>query len=41
MRKIGEYGDMGEIPLRFAYAHITTIIGFNASGYDGIKICVM
>lgn len=39
--KIGEYSDMGEIPLRFAYAHVTTILGFNASGYDGIKICIM
>ena len=39
--KIGEYSDMGEIPLRFAYARVTTILGFNASGYDGIKICIM
>ena len=39
--KIGEYSDMGEIPLRFAHARVTTILGFNASGYDGIKICVM
>ena len=39
--EIGTYSNIGEIPMRFAYARVNTILGFNASGYDGIKILVM
>ena len=39
--EIGTYSNVGEIPMRFAYARVNTILGFNAFGDDGIKILVM
>jgi hypothetical protein len=39
--KIGEYWDIIEIPLIYAHKHINVVEGFNADGYNGIKILVM